>query len=105
MLCLGNSKKPDMVQPHLKKLFDNITKVKLGRGQISNKIEASGMFSADGEYIEFYNVVICDGPVERWLCEIEKMMRITLRSEIKVTRAALRKMLSKRDKWIKGTKC
>lgn len=104
-ISLGNSKKPEMVQPHMKKLFDNINKIKLSKGMFSNKYEASGMFSGDGEYIEFSNVTICDGPVERWLCEIEKNMRITLHNEIKVTRAALRKMLSKRDKWIKGSFC
>lgn len=92
-----------MVQPHMKKLFDNINKVKLGKGQFSGKIEASAMFSGDGEMIEFSSPTICDGPVERWLCDIEKNMRVTLHNEIKVTRAALRKMLSKRDKWIKGS--
>lgn len=91
-----------MVQPHLKKLFDNIVKVKLQKGSISGKFEVYGMFSADGEYIEFSNVVYCEGPVERWLCDIEAMMRVTLHNEIKVTRSALRKMFSKRDKWIKG---
>ncbi|KAL0267127.1 UNVERIFIED_CONTAM: hypothetical protein PYX00_009482 [Menopon gallinae] len=98
---LGNAKKPDMVQPHLKKLFDNIVKLKLGKWQFSSKVEASGMYSAEGEYIDFTASVLCDGPVERWLCEIEKMMRLTLRAEIKITRASLRKMMSKRDKWIK----
>lgn len=92
-----------MVQPHMKKLFDNINKIKIVKGQTTGKIEAWGMFSGDGEFIEFTSATTCDGPVERWLCDIEKNMRITLHNEIKVTRAALRKMLSKRDKWIKGT--
>lgn len=91
-----------MVQPHLKKLFDNIVKVRMAKGSSSGKFEAFGMYSGDGEYIEFPRLVFCDGPVERWLCDIESMMRVTLHTEIKVTKAALRKMLSKRDKWIKG---
>lgn len=28
---LGNSKKPEAVQPHFKKLFDNINKIKIGK--------------------------------------------------------------------------
>lgn len=91
-----------MVQPHMKKLFDNINKIKLGKGTFSGKFEATGMISNDGEVIDFSNLTFCEGPVERWLCDIEKNMRVTLHNEIKTTRATLRKMLSKRDKWIKG---
>lgn len=31
---------------------------------ISSKIEASGMFSADGEFVEFTHPVLLEGPVE-----------------------------------------
>lgn len=30
---LGNSKKPELVQTHLKKLFDNLTKIKIQKNQ------------------------------------------------------------------------
>ena len=38
---------------------------------------------------------------QAWLCDIEKNMRMTLKEELKKCRANLKRMLSKRDKWIK----
>ncbi|RZC39320.1 dynein heavy chain 2, axonemal-like [Asbolus verrucosus] len=97
---LGNSKKPEAVQPHLKKLFDNLTKLKMQKNTFTGKIEAIGMFSEDGEYMEFSKAVVLDGPVEMWLLEIESQMRQALRREFKPCRSSLKKMLSKRDKWL-----
>lgn len=64
------------------------------------------MSSADGEYVEFTHSgtpvhVLLDGPVEAWLCDIERTMRTSLKDILKQCRVALKKMLSKRDKWIK----
>ena len=39
--------------------------------------------------------------LQAWLCDVEKAMRWTLKDCLKNCRAALRRMLSKRDKWIK----
>ncbi|XP_017772772.1 PREDICTED: dynein heavy chain 2, axonemal [Nicrophorus vespilloides] len=97
---LGNAKKPEAVQPHFKKLFDNLNKLKLQKNAITMKSEAIGMISEDGEYMEFTKMVIIDGQVENWLNDVESMMRFTLKTEFKPCRAALRKMLSKRDKWL-----
>lgn len=58
------------------------------------------MFSEDGEYMEFVKPVVLEGPVEMWLLDIESMMRLTLRTEFKPCRSALKKMLNKRDKWL-----
>nr|CAD7438227.1 unnamed protein product [Timema bartmani] len=98
---LAQSKKPENVQPHLKKCFDNINKLKIAKGAISLKLEGQGMFSAEGEYIDFSSPIILEGPVELWLCRVEDMMRLTLREQLKLCRASLRKNLNKRDKWIK----
>ena len=38
---------------------------------------------------------------QAWLCDIEKNMRLTLKEELKKCRANLKRMLSKRDKWMK----
>mgnify|MGYP005983653507 FL=1 len=97
---LGNSKKPEAVQPHLKKLFDNLVKLKMQKNLVTNKLEALGMFSEDGEYMEFPKGIILDGPVETWLLEVEAQMKASLRKEFKPCRSALKKMLSKRDKWL-----
>ena len=39
--------------------------------------------------------------LQAWLCEAEKIMRWTLKEVLRNTRAALKKQLTKRDKWIK----
>lgn len=97
---LGNSKKPEMIQPHLKKLFDNLCKLKVEKNIGSNKIEALGMFSDDGEYVEFIHPIIIQGSVENWLLEVEGAMRAILKQEFKPVRQQLKKMLNKRDKWL-----
>ncbi|KAG8235717.1 hypothetical protein J437_LFUL016352 [Ladona fulva] len=45
---LGNSKNPEAVQPHLKKCFDNLHRLKLK----PDPLEALGMYSSDGEFVE-----------------------------------------------------
>ena len=65
------------------------------------KWEAAGMSSTEGEYVEFIKVVLLDGPVEAWLCDVEKNMRFTLKKRLPECRNALKKSLTKRDKWIK----
>ncbi|XP_031567025.1 dynein heavy chain 2, axonemal-like, partial [Actinia tenebrosa] len=98
---LGQSKNPEAVQAHLKKCFDNIRSLKMAKMGITQKTEAVGMYSADGEYVEFGHSVLLEGPVEAWLCDVERSMRWTLKELLKHCRLALKKNLSKRDKWIK----
>ncbi|XP_031338901.1 dynein heavy chain 2, axonemal-like isoform X2 [Photinus pyralis] len=97
---LGNSKKPESIQPHFKKLFDNINKIKIQKNSILNKIESIGMISEDGEYMEYTKSVLLDGPVEFWLCDIETAMRGVLRAQFKPCRTDLKKNLNTRDKWL-----
>ncbi|KAM9407837.1 LOW QUALITY PROTEIN: dynein axonemal heavy chain 2 [Salvelinus alpinus] len=99
---LGQSRHPEAVQPHLKKCFDNIKSLRMGKVGISSaKSEASGMFSAEGEFVEFSHPVLLEGPVEAWLCDVERTMRWTLKDSLKNCRLALKKMTGKRDKWVK----
>ncbi|XP_049764343.1 dynein axonemal heavy chain 2 [Schistocerca cancellata] len=98
---LAQARRPEAIQPHLKKCFDNINKIKIQKLSVASKYEALGMFSADGEYVEFTQILVLDGPVELWLCELERTMRCTLRIQLKNCRASLRKNLTKRDVWIK----
>ncbi|CAG9772859.1 unnamed protein product [Ceutorhynchus assimilis] len=97
---LGNSKKPELVQQHLKKLFDNLTKIKIQRNQAINKQECVGMFSDDGEYVEFVRPFILEGATENWLLELEIAMRTILKYQFKPCRTELKKNLNKRDKWL-----
>ncbi|XP_048653960.1 dynein axonemal heavy chain 2 isoform X2 [Marmota marmota marmota] len=99
---LGQSRNPEAVQPHLKKCFDNIKLLKIQKiGGSGGKWEAVGMFSGDGEYVDFLHSVLLDGPVESWLGDVERTMRVTLRDLLRSCRMALRKFLNKRDKWVK----
>ena len=50
---------------------------------IVTQFEAYGMTSADGEYVEFTHPVLLDGPVEAWLCDVERTMRWTLKVSLK----------------------
>ncbi|KAM8972622.1 dynein axonemal heavy chain 2 [Pelodytes ibericus] len=98
---LGQSRNPEAVQSHLKKCFDNIKSLKIQKVGVSSKSEAAGMYSAEGEYVEFTHPVLLEGPVEAWLCDIERTMRWTLKELLRNCRLALKKMSSKRDKWVK----
>ncbi|XP_074081620.1 dynein axonemal heavy chain 2 isoform X1 [Macrotis lagotis] len=99
---LGQSRNPEAVQPHLKKCFDNIKSLRMQKmGGVGSKWEAIGMFSGEGEYIDFLHILLLEGPVEGWLCDVERVMRNTLRELLRNSRIALKKFLNKRDKWVK----
>ncbi|XP_063992490.1 dynein axonemal heavy chain 2 [Diachasmimorpha longicaudata] len=97
---LANSKHPDLIQPHIKKLFDNIKYLKLSK-PVTGRYLAEGMLSTESEYVEFLEPVILEGQVECWLCQVETRMRDCLRHVLRHCRVALRKILGKRDKWVK----
>eukprot|EP00442_Polarella_glacialis_P024664 CAMPEP_0115137118 /NCGR_PEP_ID=MMETSP0227-20121206/56805_1 /TAXON_ID=89957 /ORGANISM="Polarella glacialis, Strain CCMP 1383" /LENGTH=5027 /DNA_ID=CAMNT_0002544335 /DNA_START=143 /DNA_END=15226 /DNA_ORIENTATION=+ len=77
---LAETKDPTLVQPHLNKAFEGITKVRFNApGEI---IEA--MISAEGESVDFKVPVDVTKPgnagaVECWLVEVEEAMMNTLR--------------------------
>lgn len=98
---LGQSKNPPAVQPHFKKLFDNIKSLKLQKATIGNKTEALSMFSQEGEEVPFTGALTLEGPVEAWLCDVESTMRSTLKDLLRQCKASLKKNLNKRDKWLK----
>ncbi|XP_042256267.1 dynein axonemal heavy chain 2 [Thunnus maccoyii] len=96
---LGQSQNPEAMQPHLKKCFDNIKSLRTDKFGIRR--DAAGMFSADGEYIEFFRIVQLDKPVEVWLCDIENIMRVTLKIRLSECLASLKRITGHRDKWVK----
>ncbi|XP_013149055.1 PREDICTED: dynein heavy chain 2, axonemal [Papilio polytes] len=96
---LGNSKKPQLVQVHLKKLFDNVNKIRIDKNAVGLPI-AKAMISEDGEVIEWKHSVLLDGPAELWLLGLEHMMRVVLREQLIQTRLALRKCRYQREQWI-----
>lgn len=99
---LANSKMPEVVQSHMKKLFDNLCKLKLNRIASGKTIkwETQGMYSDDGEYVPFITSLTINGPAEVWLNNIENLMKKSLKQKLKQTRASLKELSKKRDKWL-----
>ena len=63
--------------------------------------EATHMNSSEGEKVPFKGIVRLEGVVEGWLCDVEDMMRVTLKDVLRSCRIDLKKHLNKRDKWVK----
>lgn len=103
---LGQAKDPMKVQPHMKKCFDNIKCLNIVNVQTKNYADA--MISSENESVPFkdlargieFKPVLLEGPVEGWLCEVERSMKWVLKDYLKKAKADLKKKLSKRDKWI-----
>ena len=58
-------------------------------------------FVISHQYVQFGNPVLLEGPVEAWLCDVERTMRWTLKEILKQCKNALKKLISKREKWVK----
>lgn len=58
------------------------------------------MYSDDGEYVAFVDVLHLTGPAEKWLVMVENAMRLTLKEQLRSTRKSLKKMTSQREKWL-----
>eukprot|EP00930_Biecheleria_cincta_P042962 TRINITY_DN29559_c0_g2_i1.p1 TRINITY_DN29559_c0_g2~~TRINITY_DN29559_c0_g2_i1.p1 ORF type:complete len:4097 (+),score=999.81 TRINITY_DN29559_c0_g2_i1:1152-12293(+) len=81
---LSQAKNPQAVQPHLRKCFDNLVKLRFSGGAKSTDIQA--MISGEGEEIPFFKVLKARGNVEKWLsCEggVEEFMVKTMRAEVR----------------------
>eukprot|EP00947_MAST-08B_sp_MAST-8B-sp1_P002409 g2409.t1 len=72
---LSETKDVNAVQPHLKKCFEGVVRVKFEEGNI-----ISSMISREKEKVEFFEPVDPNNKgVEFWMTEIEDMMRISVR--------------------------
>ncbi|CAF1355620.1 unnamed protein product [Rotaria magnacalcarata] len=95
---LSLSRQPELIQIHLKKLFDNIKSLRL---LIKKNILANGILSNEDEQINLISILSLEGNVENWLQELEIKMQITVKEYLKNSLIALKVQLKKRDKWIK----
>ncbi|XP_054015460.1 dynein axonemal heavy chain 3-like [Hylaeus anthracinus] len=74
---LSETKDPQRVQPHLKKCFEGINKLRF-----TSEEEIIGMLSDQDEYVPFSGKIYpadAKGMVERWLSQVEKLMVTSLR--------------------------
>lgn len=69
--------------------------------RMHHHVDATHMNSSEGEKVEFKQVLKLEGVVEGWLCDVEAMMRATLKDCLRACRLDLKKNLNKREKWVK----
>ncbi|EZA46954.1 Dynein heavy chain 3, axonemal [Ooceraea biroi] len=74
---LSETKDPQRVQPHLRKCFEGINRLRFTKEE-----EIIGMLSDEEEYVPLSAKIYpadAKGMVERWLCQVEELMVISLR--------------------------
>ena len=90
---------PSQVARHLAKLFDSMAKLKFKEDEGGQPTkEALGMYSKDGEYVDFAKPCKCVGQVENWLNTLLDTMQATIRHEF--MEAIVTYEEKPRDKWI-----
>lgn len=93
---LSETKDPQRVQPHLKKCFEGIQKLK-----IDDEKKIHGMYSSEGEYVEFLTVVdtiVARGNVDEWLVWVEERMISCIHGATAVSFEEFPKM--RRSDWV-----
>ncbi|XP_070190635.1 dynein axonemal heavy chain 1-like isoform X2 [Littorina saxatilis] len=75
---LSQTKDPTAVQPHLRKCFENIARLRF-----EDDLKITKMYSGEGECVDFREVMYPTGNVEDWMGEIERVMKESLRLIIK----------------------
>uniref|UniRef100_A0A668A8H9 Dynein axonemal heavy chain 11 n=1 Tax=Myripristis murdjan TaxID=586833 RepID=A0A668A8H9_9TELE len=95
---------PRQVTRHLLKLFDNIADLRFkdsnrgGDGEEDGEAVAIGMYSREGEYVPFSDILCVSLQAECWLSALESTMRCTVRKEIQEAVAAYED--KPRDQWL-----
>lgn len=98
-MILAQTKEPRAVQPHMDKCFEGIQKV-----MFSDSDEVFGMISAEGEEVLFEGKVDVNegdkkGNVEKWMLEIENMMKKSLKKLCKDSMATY--ATTQRTDWVR----
>lgn len=74
LLGILGSSEPNVIQEHVGKMFDNLSKFRLGPDS-QERIVASALISTEGEVMEFRNSVVAEGNIEDWLLQALDEMR------------------------------
>ncbi|XP_032892704.1 dynein heavy chain 1, axonemal [Amblyraja radiata] len=75
---LSQTKDPTAVQPHLRKCFENVAHL-----HFQEDLHITHMYSAEGEEIKLFKNIYPTGNVEDWLLEVEKMMKASVKDNIR----------------------
>jgi dynein heavy chain len=101
---LGESRKPERVQPHLKKCFEGIDRL-VFEARAGGAV-ITGLLSKEGEHVAVLQAVApheFQGAVEKWLLELETQMEAAVRDLIFrciVDYAQARSEASRREQWL-----
>uniref|UniRef100_H2Y9A0 Dynein axonemal heavy chain 11 n=1 Tax=Ciona savignyi TaxID=51511 RepID=H2Y9A0_CIOSA len=96
---LSKGTQPAKVTRHLRKLFDNINDLKFRGDNDEEAIKtALGMYSKEGEYVNFDEPCELVGQVEIWLNRLKDTQRSTVRHQIQESVVAYEEKA--RDQWL-----
>ncbi|XP_076826201.1 dynein axonemal heavy chain 1-like isoform X3 [Clavelina lepadiformis] len=90
---LSQTKDPTAVQPHLRKCFENIFKIKF-----ESDMKMTEMISGEGEKVGFSEDLYPTGNVEDWLGEVERVMLESVR--VQCEKAVKAYPETKRTEWV-----
>ena len=74
LLSILGSSEPYVIQEHVGKIFDNLSKFRLEPDN-QDRVIASALISSEGEVMDFRNAVIAHGNIEDWLVVALEEMR------------------------------
>lgn len=80
LTILSNGQNAPKVCEYLGDCFDGLKGLKFEPADNPNDFpkKSNKMYSKDNEIIDFKGTFVCDGPVEKWLKDLEYKMRLTL---------------------------
>lgn len=92
---LSQAKDPTAVQPHLRKCFENISRL-----EFMPDLLITAMFSSEDERVEFCKQFYPRGNVENWLLEVESVMKKSVKDVLRSALATYE--TSPRTEWVQA---